>query len=770
MQNESRGSATGLPGFRHVLEAALFFGAVGGLADVSYIFTRSPDLVADILGGLRFLNGGVVITALGLFPWILIVFVVIRPLAAARRWPLDLSLGILYALALLPAALIVGRSFALILAQESILVAQVKAFYYLLKYLWVLLPVCWAVGLWLARLRTRAEYLSLFGWLSAFALSAALFLMATPYWQQRLLLMRANVYSELTSTRENMIITAIVFVAALILLPIAGLVATRLAKVGRGRLLAAIWLVGLAIPFVPRLFARDELIGSRPSGAELSGRSANVVLVSLDTVRYDDVGFDGSEIVSTPALDELAESSVVFDEAITPMPMTGPAHISMLTGLQPDPEWGHGVKSNGVPLADDVPTLATILDEAGYETGAIIGGFPLARRASGTDRGFHYYHDIFNTGFRGRFLPDQVWYLTVAKILKRVFKIREGLPHGRTKTADDVTDQAIDWLDRSADKPFFLFVHYFDPHYLYAPPQPFDTMYMPAYDGVYKGQSFTIADLLRRTDTFTQDDFDYFRALYRGEISFVDQEFRRLLDWGDEKDLWDNTLLIVVSDHGESFEHDYYFTHTDRVYEQLVHVPMMIRDPDALAQGIAGRRIGTLINVSDIYFTVLSFLGIESPRDAASMHEQILGARPGWDHDLLRLIQHIDEADPDSTGREERAGETVGGWDFVASQSYTFTAPGEHSVGRFFTFRFPDWQLIYGPDSAPVIPMYQYFDVIADPEERIDIFPEIVWREHDWPSAPEVLAAWASRQGAADLSTLDPRMREELKALGYIGN
>ena len=138
------------------------------------------------------------------------------------------------------------------------------------------------------------------------------------------------------------------------------------------------------------------------------------------------------------------------------------------------------------------------------------------------------------------------------------------------------------------------------------------------------------------------------------------------------------------------------------------------------------------------------------------MHEGIMGAGTDWDHDLVGLF-----TDPEEDEKEP-------GWDFIASQSYTFTASGEQALGRFFSFRFPDWKVIYGPESEPYIPMYQYFDLVDDPGEMNDIFEEIDWNEHVWPGVTEVLTAWASRQAAVDLGGLDPRMREELKALGYI--
>jgi len=768
------------PGFRYVLGVALIMGVVGGFTDVSYIFTRSPDLIANIMLGWRFIAAGIFLTFIAMLPYVLIAWLIVRLIASARKWPFVLSLATIYLIAFLPAGLITIRNISLLMAEESILVVQVKSLYYGLKFLWILIPFGWALGLWLATLQKKIEPSRLYGNMSGLVLSAAFYLYVTPYWQQVYLINKANVTSEMTSDVENMVMAAAVFVASVILIPLFCWIFRSIAKIRNGTALIALWLVILIFPYLPAIFATGRLVGTPPSGNDLIGRPRNVVLVSMDTVRYDDMGFNGAEITETPFLDSIAAESIVFDSAITPMPMTGPAHISMFTGLQPDSNVGHGVKSNGKDLDDSFDTLGTLLDDAGYSTGAVLAGFPLARRACGLERGFHYYHDDFGEGLRSRFLPDQIWFLTVAKLLRRLANIEAGLPHGMTKTADDVTDQAIDFLEENHNKPFFLFVHYFDAHYLYAPPPPFDNKYAPGYTGKYKDMALSMSQIMEELKTFTSDDHAYYRAMYRGEISFLDQEFKRLYDWGnsDGRNLWDDTLLIVVSDHGEGFEHDYYFMHTDRVYDQLVHVPLFIRDPDKVAVGTGETRVDELVNVSDIYFTVLNWLGLQSPKSPSEMHDGIYGSVDGWNHDLLGFYDGIDETGEteindgtdfrDWTESLNDYLEPEKGWNFIASQSYTFIAPGELSLGRFFSFRFPEWKLIYGPESEPVIPTYQYFDLENDPDEMIDLYPEISWAELGLPNISELLSEWSGRQGMDDQSDLSPEMRAELKALGYI--
>ncbi len=770
-QSESVSSPV-LPGFRHVLEAALLFGVLGGLADVSFLYATCPELATQLVPALRFAHAAEFLTVLVYLPYLLVILLVLRPIARIRKWPLELSLSLFYFMATMPAGAIFARRLAGVVAAESILVQAVKADYFFIKYIWLLVPVGWAIGLWLARIRINVDFSTLAARFAAFAVAVTSYLLFTPMFQGIYLLARANIYSEVQIGPESRLILARVLIGSLILFPIAVWIFQLIARRTNGKLLGILLLVLFVLPYVPPLIAGPPSAGTPPSDAQFSGRPANVILVSLDTARRDDIGCYGSEVVETPNIDSVAEVSASFDNAITPMPLTGPAHMSMLTGLQPEAEIGHGVKSNWVQLPEGIPTLATILDQKGYRTGAVIGGWPLSREGTDLHRGFHYFHDIFSESYWSRYLPDQIWDFTVSQLGIKYLNLAGYVPHGRTKRADKVTDQALEWLDGNADEPFFLFVHYYDPHYLYAPVPPWDTKYFPEYDGPYKGIHFDFPALKNEVANFSQDDIDHYRALYRGEISFMDQEFGRLLNWGDEKDIWDNTLLIIVADHGESFEHNYYFEHNDRVYEPLILVPLIIRDPDAIAEGISGNRVDTLVNVSDLYFTVLSFLGIDAPEDAATMHEPLVNANLGWDHDLLPLIRdgetrdRLSEVNAAGWGGETEAAASVG-WEMVACQSFGFTGPGEHLLGRFFTFRFDDWKLIYGPDAEPSQPMFQLFDLASDPEELVNLFPE---RSQDEAISgiAAVLKEWGDKQSISATGPLSRAAREQLEALGYL--
>ena len=168
----------------------------------------------------------------------------------------------------------------------------------------------------------------------------------------------------------------------------------------------------------------------------------NVLLISIDTCRADSLGCYGNSPQATPNVDALARDGVLFKSVITPFPMTLPAHCSMLTGTYPET---HGVRGNDCRLGDANVTLAKVLRTAGYQTAAFVGGFPLAARF-GLNQGFQTYDDQFHKGKDGD-EPE--------------------------RKAEEVSRPAMAWLEEHGDQPFFLFLHYYDPHFPYDPPPPF---------------------------------------------------------------------------------------------------------------------------------------------------------------------------------------------------------------------------------------------------------------------------------------------------------
>ena len=285
---------------------------------------------------------------------------------------------------------------------------------------------------------------------------------------------------------------------------------------------------------------------ARPRQAAAS--VSNVLLVTVDTLRADHLGCYGDEAARTPVIDALAARGARFETAIAHSPITGPSHASILTGLTP---LGHGVRNNSdYVLPAGVPTLPDTFARAGYRTAAFVSGFPLERRF-GYDRGFETYDDAFPRGSDPRRAP----YVE--------------------RPADLTTRAAARWLDDRASSPgpWFLWVHYYDPHSPYEPP--------PEYARRFAGRP------------------------YDGEIAFVDAQLGLLLRRLDEGGLADRTLVVVTADHGESLGEHGEATHGMFVYDSTLRVPWILAGP-GIPKGRTVKAMGRGIDVAP---TILDYAG-----------------------------------------------------------------------------------------------------------------------------------------------------------------
>lgn len=290
----------------------------------------------------------------------------------------------------------------------------------------------------------------------------------------------------------------------------------------------------------------------RPPAARAAAKlhNANVLLVTLDTTRADRIGAYGYAKAQTPHLDALAAEGVLFEQCITPTAYTLPSHSSIMTGLYPP---AHGVRLNGeAALADANVTLAERFAEKRYRTGAFVGAFVLDGRW-GLSQGFQHYDDKFQIGAEQR--------LDLA---------------GVQRPANVVVDHALQWLGHADSRPFFAWVHLYDAHFPYEPPEPFRAR-------------FASADS---------------KSLYDGEIAFADMQVGRLLAWLDRTNLAQNTIVVIVADHGEGLgehqedEHGYY------IYDYAVRVPFLMRIP-----GVDRARVAQQVRTIDIAPTILELTG-----------------------------------------------------------------------------------------------------------------------------------------------------------------
>lgn len=312
---------------------------------------------------------------------------------------------------------------------------------------------------------------------------------------------------------------------------------------------------------------RARLDRFRPAPHDL-----NVVVVTLDTTRADRLGCYGFAGIETPHIDAVARAGMVFENASATAPLTFPSHSSIFTGLVPP---HHGARDNGGFFLDDArTTLAERLKAAGYATGAFIGAWVLESRW-GLAQGFDEYSDHFE--------------LSKYKVLSLGTVQKPG---------DEVMDDALRWLDTVQGRRFFAWVHLYDPHSPYEPPEPFASQY-------------------RATP-------------YLGEIAYTDKVVGRLTAWLESRRLMDRTVIVLVGDHGESLGDHGEATHAYFIYGSTTHVPLIVRTPWSLA-GRSRAQVSTV----DVMPTVLDLLGLAPQEgiDGRSLAPALFDPAAPVDHD-----------------------------------------------------------------------------------------------------------------------------------------
>lgn len=338
------------------------------------------------------------------------------------------------------------------------------------------------------------------------------------------------------------------------------------------------------------------LAGCGSGGADARAAGA-VILVTCDTLRADRLGFYGFPGATSPNLDALAAESLVFDAAWSTAPLTGPALAALLTGRMPEEL---GLADNRNVLASAATTLAERLSSQGIATAAIVSNWVLRRRPelpdAGVQQGFAHFDDRMETPEGNR--PDLM-----------------------ERDARETTDAALAWLAARAplgsargepSEPFFLWVHYQDPHGPYTPPPeclaPLQVVSGEAELAVGKDQrgrgvlpSYQVVDGERRPAAY--------RARYEAEIRYFDRELGRLLDALRARGILEHALLVFSADHGESLgEHGYWFSHGQHLYQELVRVPLLLRPPGGAA---APGRVDAPASHLDLYPTILRAFGLE---------------------------------------------------------------------------------------------------------------------------------------------------------------
>jgi len=303
------------------------------------------------------------------------------------------------------------------------------------------------------------------------------------------------------------------------------------------------------IVFFTLLFSLAGLLSVHPALLDSVSKqdSLNVLLISIDTIRPDRISCYSPKYLKTPNIDALAAKGVLFERAIAHNPLTLPSHVNILVGTTP---LHHGVHENSkFILTEDFLTLTEYLKERGYSTGAFVGAFPLDSRF-GLSQGFDVYDDSYPSKDSSAFTFQE-------------------------RNASQVIQAALDWLEKQRSQ-WFSFIHIWDPHGPYLPPEPFN-------------------------EKFKDDP-------YSGEVAYVDSELRKLFDYLERNNLMENTLIVLTGDHGEALGEHGELTHGYFAYNSTLWVPLIIVSP-----GIRTARVDEYVCHVDIFPTVCDILEIEKP-------------------------------------------------------------------------------------------------------------------------------------------------------------
>jgi len=442
--------------------------------------------------------------------------------------------------------------------------------------------------------------------------------------------------------------------------------------------------------FRPLILILTVLTALHAAAQTAAKPALNVVLITIDTLRADHLGCYGYKQIKTPNIDALAADGVRFERAFAVVPVTLPSHSSMLTGTYPMLSGMHDFSGN--KLSPLQPTLASVLKQAGYQTGAVIGAAVLDSRF-GLNQGFDFYYNHFEFN-----------------------RLDEANLDEMERPGNIVADVALnwlekDWLAKNPQKKFFLWMHLYDPHFPYHPPEPYSR--------------------------------EYAAQPYDGEIAFADEQVGRLLRFLKEKGIYQNTVIVLCGDHGESLGEHGEKTHGFFIYNATMHVPLIIQLPDnrlpenRLPENAAARTVADSVSLVDLMPTVLGAVGLEIP-------SQVQG------RSLLPELRA--ESDRDNQAGRDRVlyGET-----FLPRIHFNWS---ELRGSENIKYHFID------------APRPELYDLTKDPGEVHNLFTEKkAVAEEMHAKLVGMIRDYSAGKELAEKTGLDPALMERLKSLGYAG-
>ncbi len=440
-------------------------------------------------------------------------------------------------------------------------------------------------------------------------------------------------------------------------------------------------------------------------GLATAGPTPSVVLIVIDTARADHMSMYGYPVDTTPRLAAFAKESVRYDRAIASSSWTLPSHASLFTGLLPTEHGAHNIPHGDGwtirPLAESHVTMAEILSAAGYRTGAVLANTACLSREFGVEQGFLYFDDRAKPTLEAakiRSISPALW------LCRGYQRSLEGWRTDWSRNASEVNADALDWVDRDTDSPFFLFVNYLDPHAPYHAHGAFASRLARVAD---HGRPAQMADEIARYDQ---------------EIAFTDAQIGTLFDELRSRGVYDDTMIIVTSDHGEAFGEHGSKGHGHTLYDEEIRVPLLVKYPGASVRGVRSEAFA-LTEVAGLVYEELD-----------------ISFAAGIDTGADRIFAELREVDTS----------------FAATESV------------------PVMRALYDASGGKAIVSSrgatEYYDLLADPFERCDLSDQrfdrlerAIARVDCWTAGVA-----ARRRAESDSVAISDALRERLMSLGYL--
>jgi arylsulfatase A-like enzyme len=424
-----------------------------------------------------------------------------------------------------------------------------------------------------------------------------------------------------------------------------------------------------------------------------------LILISIDCLRADHVSTYGYHRKTTPHIDKVAEDGIVFETAISTSSWTLPTHMSMLTGLMPSVH----AATKWEKLDTSVPYLPEVLAEGGYRAYGV-ASWVYVSQIYGFERGFDIYKVYDNP------------------------------------VARDVVDEAIALIERAKGQNLFLFMHILDPHWPYLPPEDFYERFGPRPRDIS-----TLHDRVGRAEPPESDlEIEEIIQLYDSEIAYTDQELGRFFAELVARGLYDRSMIIITADHGEAFYEHGHWQHSRTLYEELVHIPLIVKWPGQSPKG----RINTQLSQMDIFPTLIGAAGLSAPHMEAQSLEQYIGVG----------------------GEVEDKGESM-----IPSE-ITWRSPEETRMKLSFRGRGRKYvATLLGPAGNDLGVSHlleeEFYDLLNDPDEAHNLFVTSSPETRDYRQRVRAFLETAKeirRTRRGEQIELDEELLERLKALGYV--